>query len=250
MLFGLFGKGQKKAAAQPPDGTVVYAVGDVHGCLGLLLKLQQQIKEDMAGRDASRRVVVYLGNYVDRGPDSRGVLEHLLTRPLPDCERIHLAGNHDRWMLKFLDDASVGSPWLRNGGRETLVSYGVVPPRSLGDPEYLAMQQAFNAALPDTHRVFLQSMAASHEEGDYFFAHAGVKPGVALADQSENDLTWIREEFLYSNDDFGKVVVHGHTPTHTPEEYPNRIAVDTGAFMSGKLTAAVLHRGKISFMHS
>ena len=250
MVFGLFGKGRKKALAQPPEGTVVYAVGDIHGCFRLLVRLQEQIEEDMARRDASRRVVVYLGDYVDRGPNSRTVLEHLLTQPLADCESVHLAGNHDRWMLKFLDDASVGSPWLRNGGTETLVSYGVVPPRTLGEAEFASLQQAFNEALPDTHRAFLQSMPVSHEEGDFFFAHAGVKPGVALAEQVENDLTWIREEFLYSNDDFGKVVVHGHTPTHSPEEYPNRIGVDTGAFMSGKLTAAILHRGKTSFMHS
>lgn len=250
MVLGLFRKGEKKSAAQPPEGTVVYAVGDIHGCLGLLVSLQQQIKEDMARRDASRRVVVYLGDYVDRGPKSRGVLDHLLNRPLPDCESVHLAGNHDRWMLRFLDDASVGPPWLRNGGAETLVSYGLVPPRTLGAAELAAAQEAFNAALPASHRAFLQSMPPSHEEGDFFFAHAGVKPGVPLSEQTERDLTWIREEFLYSDQDFGKVVVHGHTPTHTPEEYPNRIAVDTGAFMSDKLTAAVLFGGKTSFMHS
>ena len=250
MVFGLFGKKDRKARAEPPEGTVVYAVGDIHGHLNLLGKLQQQIKDDMAGRDATRRVIVYLGDYVDRGPNSREVLEHLLTRPMDDCESIHLAGNHDHWMLRFLGDASVGLPWVRNGGRETLMSYGVVPPRTLGDAQLPALQEAFQKALPDTHRAFLQSMPVCHEEGGYFFAHAGVKPGVPLDQQTENDLTWIREEFLYSDEDFGKVVVHGHTPTHTPEEYPNRIAVDTGAFMSGKLTAAVLHGSKTSFLHS
>ena len=250
MVFGLFRKGGRSGGASPPEGTVVYAVGDVHGCLGLLQRLQQQMMEDMAGRSARRRVVVYLGDYVDRGPDSCGVIEHLLSAPLPDCESVHLAGNHERWMLRFLDDAAVGGPWLRNGGGDTLMSYGLPSLPPAGADRLAAVRQQLRAALPQTHKAFLEGLALSHVEGDYFFAHAGVRPGVPLAEQSEDDLTWIREEFLYSNADFGKVVVHGHAPAPTPEQFSNRICVDTGAFMSGFLTAAILDGASVSFLHS
>ncbi len=250
MVFNLFRSGSRASAAKPPEGTVVYAVGDIHGCLTLLRKLETQIREDMATRTASRRVLVFLGDYVDRGPDSRGVIEHFLKEPLPGCETVHLAGNHDRWMLAFLEDPEVGPPWLRNGGGDTLASYGLRVPSADQSGGIAKAQQAFREALPSSHKAFLERLQVSHVEGDYFFAHAGVRPGVPLEEQSERDLTWIREEFLYSEADFGKVVVHGHTPSHTPEVFRNRIGIDTGAFMSGKLTALVLDGSKRSFLHS
>ena len=251
MVFGLFRRKDAADASRVPEGTVVYAVGDVHGCLNLLQRLEKEIAEDMTGREASRRVVVYLGDYIDRGPDSRGVIEHLATRPLAGCESVHLLGNHDRWMLDFLEDPSNGQAWLMNGARATLASYGV------GDvggadmrSQLMGLRDALDRALPEHHREFVRRLRHSHEEGDYFFAHAGVRPGVPLAEQDPNDLLWIREEFLYSDQDFGKVVVHGHTPGHTPESHRNRIAVDTGAFMSGRLTAAVLHGSKRRFLYA
>lgn len=250
MVFGMFRRKDKANGARPPDDTVVYAVGDIHGCLGLLLSLQRQIAEDMAGREASRRVIVYLGDYIDRGPDSRGVIEHLASNPLPDCESVHLMGNHDRWLLDFLDDPGCGEPWLMNGARPTLSSYGVANVSGESLPARLqALRDGLDKALPAHHRAFFEGLRHSHAEGDYFFAHAGVRPGVPLEEQEPHDLLWIREEFLYSDEDFGKVVVHGHTPGHTPEDHRNRIAVDTGAFMSGRLTAAVLEGTKRRFLY-
>lgn len=250
MVFGLFGRRAKAPHASTPDGTVVYAIGDVHGHLTLLRRLEAQIAEDMAARPAARRVVVYLGDYVDRGPDSRAVIDHLLTAPLPDCECVHLLGNHEQWLLRFLDDPAAGAAWLRNGGRETLISYGVSVPMQVQTAPMDEVRAAFSNALPSAHRRFFERMPRSHREGGYFFAHAGVRPGVPLDAQDPNDLLWIREEFLYADADFGAVVVHGHTPTHTPEEHHNRIGIDTGAFMSGLLTAVILDGGKVSFLHS
>jgi serine/threonine protein phosphatase 1 len=250
MIFRLFRQSEAKSGASTPEGTVVYAVGDIHGHLGLLVKLQAEIAADMAGRDADRRVVVYLGDYIDRGPDSRGVISHLIRRPIEGAETVHLAGNHDRWMLRFLDDVSVARSWLMNGGSETLMSYGISMPHALDANAFTALQQSLRKAMPSAHRAFLEGLKFSHEEGGYFFVHAGVRPGVALADQKEEDLIWIREEFLFSSQDFGKVVVHGHTPTHTPEKFANRIGIDTGAFATGKLTAAVLAGSKQRFLHT
>jgi serine/threonine protein phosphatase 1 len=247
-MLGLFDRRRPPRAAAPA-GTVVYAIGDIHGCLDLLMRLQEEILTDMRRRSADRRVAVYLGDFVDRGPDSRGVLDRLIDMPLPDCESVHLAGNHDRWLARFLTDVSVAPPWLRHGGVETLQSYGVAPPRALDRDSLLVAQAALAVAMPAAHRTFLDRLPASHMEGDYFFAHAGVRPGVPLAEQTEHDLIWIREEFLMSNTDFGKVVVHGHTPSPTPERHANRIAVDTGAFMTGRLTAAVLEGNGVAFLH-
>jgi len=251
MVLGLFRRGDRPDARRVPDGTVVYAIGDVHGCLDLLQRLEKEIADDIKGRKASRRVVVYLGDYIDRGPDSRGVIEHLATRRLAGCESVHLAGNHDRWLLDFLDDPGQGQGWLMNGARATLASYGVNDVSSGPLRQQLqGLRDALDRTLPSHHRAFFRNLGYSHSEGDYFFAHAGVRPGVPLESQDPLDLIWIREEFLYSSDDFGKVVVHGHTPSHTPEEYPNRICVDTGAFMSGRLTAVALEGTKRRFLYA
>lgn len=250
MVWNLLSRGARRPGAAAPDGTVIYAIGDIHGYLDLLRRLEQQIKEDMASRPAARRVAVYLGDYVDRGPSSRGVIDHLLSSPLPGCEPIHLMGNHEEWLLRFLADPGAGPAWLRNGGRETLESYGVHVPYQADAAAVETACAAFAAALPAEHRAFLERMPLCHREGGYFFTHAGVRPGVPLDEQSPQDLLWIREEFLYSRADFGAVVVHGHTPTHTPEEYANRIGIDTGAFMSGILTAVVLDGERRRFIHS
>ncbi len=250
MVFGLFCWKDDPSAPRVPDGTVVYAIGDVHGCLDLLRTLQQEIVEDMARRKAVRRVVVYLGDYIDRGQDPRGVIEQLTTRPLSGCESVHLMGNHDRWLLDFLDDASQGQAWLTNGARATLASYGVrdVAGGTLG-ARLQGLRDRLDKALPAHHRAFFKGLRYSHVEGDYFFAHAGVRPGVPLESQDPEDLLWIREDFLYSDEDFGKVIVHGHTPTHSPEEYRNRIAIDTGAFMTSRLTAVALEGAKRRFLY-
>jgi serine/threonine protein phosphatase 1 len=223
-----------------PAGTRLYAIGDIHGRVDLLRALKDLIHEDAFRRQAPRNVVVYLGDYVDRGDESRAVIDVLLNEALPGFESYHLKGNHEDIMLRFLTDTSVGPSWLSYGGRETLRSYGIDPPNPYAPAvELQRAQRALAARLPREHLDFLRGLLLSHEEGDYLFVHAGVKPGVPLDEQREDDLLWIRDEFLLSDASFGRIVVHGHTITRDPDVRRNRIGVDTGAFMSNRLTALV-----------
>lgn len=224
-----------------PEGSLVYAIGDIHGCLRLLEALHEKILADAEGRPEGRKVVIYLGDYVDRGPESRQVIDLLLDDPLPGFEAVHLKGNHEDLMLDFLDDPAQGPGWIVNGGVATLASYDVVPKQALPLSELLAGLHAdFRAALPERHRAFLAGLGLHHTEGDYAFVHAGIRPGVPLAAQSEEDLLWIREEFLWSSASHGRVVVHGHTPVTEPDIRPNRIGIDTGAVLYGVLTCLAL----------
>lgn len=229
-----------------PPRTAVYAVGDIHGRADLLAELHGRIAADPERGDVDRRVLIYLGDYVDRGENSAGVIDLILDQAPAGFEVVPLLGNHERLLLEFLDDIRRGPLWLRNGGDATLASYGVDP----GDGVYLdakpllAMQAALRERLPARHLEFLQGLRLAHAEGDYFFAHAGVRPGVALADQREEDLIWIRELFLNSTADHGKVVVHGHTIRPGPEVRPNRIGIDTGAYATGHLTCLALEGTK------
>ncbi|MBL8772751.1 MAG: serine/threonine protein phosphatase [Phenylobacterium sp.] len=229
----------------PPStgGRLVYAVGDVHGYAGALERLLADIVRDAeASRPAERPVVVFVGDYVDRGPDSRGAMDLVLAfAGRADVEAAPLRGNHEEAMLRFLDEPAFAPAWIGSWGRETLKSYGVAAP----DPDDVrACAEArarFAAAVPDAHRGFLRGLELSRTIGDYHFVHAGVRPGVALAAQSPRDLMWIRHAFLDCDDDFGKVVVHGHTPAPgRPEVKANRINVDTGVYFTGVLTAVRL----------
>lgn len=207
----------------------------------------EAIARDLAQRPTQTALTVTVGDYVDRGPDSRGVIERLTRNPFPS-PLVALRGNHESIFEEFLRDPSIADYWRRLGGLETLHSYGVdVAPlmRGRGHEEAAA---ALRAALPQSHVTFLASLRLTHSVGRYFLCHAGVRPGVPLARQREEDLLWIREEFLDSRADFGKVVVHGHTPCEAPELRPNRINVDTGAFMSGQLTCAVLEDEGVRFL--
>ena len=207
----------------------------------------EAIARDLAQRPTQTALTVTVGDYVDRGPDSRGVIERLTRNPFPS-PLVALRGNHESIFEEFLRDPSIADYWRRLGGLETLHSYGVdVAPlmRGRGHEEAAA---ALRAALPQSHVTFLASLRLTHSVGRYFLCHAGVRPGVPLARQREEDLLWIREEFLDSRADFGKVVVHGHTPCEAPELRPNRINVDTGAFMSGQLTCAVLEDAGVRFL--
>ncbi len=247
---------QGEDGATVPPGTRVYAVGDCHGCLEALRGLRAAILADSARADAEapradRRVVVYLGDYIDRGPDSRGVVELLIGAPLAGFESVHLRGNHEAFLCGFLDGEEVAAVWMMNGGSETLRSYGldvaaINRPWPGGDAP--ALRAALAAAVPEAHRAFLDGLALSHIEGDYFFAHAGVRPGVPLERQEENDLLWIREPFLGSTADHGKVVVHGHSAAAEVAVRANRIGIDTGACYGGKLTALVLEGNQHRFL--
>lgn len=229
-----------------PDGTRVYAVGDIHGRADLLTTLRKKIAKD--GKRAvkragiKRKVVVYLGDYVDRGPDSFGVIEMLLNEPLDGFEEICLKGNHEDYMTKFLVGDGDGLGWLFNGAETTIASYGIEPGNWMDfDPETLrSLRAELSDAIPKQHLGFFKGLALSHREGGYLFVHAGIRPDVPLDDQDEEDLMWIRDDFLNSDADHAARVVHGHTISWTPEILPNRIGIDTGAFASGVLTALVV----------
>jgi serine/threonine protein phosphatase 1 len=232
-----------------PAGTVVYAIGDIHGRLDLLHRLEEKILRDAATVDAERRLMVFLGDYIDRGEHSFGIIEHLLQAPPDSFERICLIGNHESYLLRYLDDSSVAVAWLANGGRETLMSYGVSPPNGNEADDWPEQIQAeLRAGLPHSHEEFLRALKVSHREGDYLFVHAGVRPGVPLDRQDPEDLIWIRKEFLTDQRDFGAVVVHGHSVRPEPENLPNRIGIDTGAYKTGRLTCAVLWQSERRFL--
>jgi serine/threonine protein phosphatase 1 len=226
-------------AAVAPD-LRLYAVGDVHGRADLLRRLHEMIVEDARGTPHPKKRVVYLGDYIDRGPDSRGVLDILIDAPLLGFERVHLEGNHEHAMLDFLVDIRIGPMWLDNGGDATLESYGVPIPNPEDSADLLRAQRLLAANLPESHRAFLRNLELAHSAGDYFFVHAGVRPGTPLDRQEREDLLWIREPFLRSRAAFGKIVVHGHSISREPELCDNRIGIDTGAFASGHLTCLVL----------
>ena len=250
MLRDLLRYGSAGKRPRVPDDTRVYAVGDLHGCADLLVRMHYHIRADAAGSTAKRKVVVYVGDYVDRGPDSRQVIEALVSTPLEGFEQVTLCGNHDAWMLQFLDDESIGMPWLFNGGGATLLSYGIGLAGGTPRSRLAQAQEELRANLPAGHRGFLQKLQTMHREGDYLFVHAGIRPGIPLAEQTEEDLLWIREGFLDSDADHGMVVVHGHTIAPEPEVLPNRIGIDTGAFATGRLTCLVLEGTERRFIRT
>lgn len=233
-----------------PEGTRVYAVGDIHGRADLLDLLHDMIRVDAAqASEGTRLVVVYLGDYVDRGMDSKGVIDRLLGTPLPGFEVVFLKGNHEDAFLKFMSEPAFGREWKYYGGLETLMSYGVraLPLKDEADA-FVTARDELADLMPEAHRTFLDTLRVSHEEGGYFFAHAGVAPGVPLGEQAPEDLMWIRDEFLHADGDFGKVVVHGHTPEEEPVVRRNRIGIDTGAYITGTLTALVLDGQEYRFL--
>jgi serine/threonine protein phosphatase 1 len=231
------------------DGCRVYAIGDVHGCADRLVRLHEAIAEDLSARPAGQAAIVHLGDYVDRGPDSAGVVRHL-AGGLPGMPRdvavVNLMGNHEDMMLAALADPSGAAShlWLFNGGVPTLRSWGV--PAGARPAEWAARLRPGDLA-------FLRGLASCHRIGGYLFVHAGLRPGTPLALQDRQDMLWIREPFLDWTGDFdpgapGLVVVHGHTPTHDPVVRPNRIGIDTGAVMGGALTCAVLEADRLGFI--
>ncbi len=226
-----------------PDSGRVYAIGDIHGRADLLDRMVGLISGDLASDPAASSLVVTLGDYVDRGPDSRGVLDRLAGNPFPTAF-LALKGNHEELFERFMHEPSIADGWRRLGGLATLHSYGVPVADLVIGKGYAYASEALRAAVPPEHLRFLASLAPSWRWNRYFFCHAGVRPGVALERQSPHDLLWIREPFLQSEADFGAVVVHGHTPQEKPALLPNRINVDTGAVITGRLTCVVLEAGR------
>jgi serine/threonine protein phosphatase 1 len=233
-------------AAIPNENLRIYAIGDIHGRLDLLDRMIAAIDLDAEerGRDC---LTVTLGDYVDRGPNSRGVLDRLLENPFPG-DYVALKGNHEALMVSFLDDPAVGAHWQHLGGLQTLRSFGVRLSPLTGSRNFDEAAAQLRAALTPQQTKFLTSLKMSLVAGRYFLCHAGVRPGIALERQNDEDLLWIRDDFLDSPADFGKVVVHGHTPVVEPQVLPNRINVDTGAFATGRLTCVVLEGDRHRFI--
>ena len=227
-----------------PAGIRIYAFGDVHGRLDLLDELLGKVDADLAGHPVARAIFVFLGDYIDRGSHSREKIDRLIAHR-EISEHVFLKGNHEQIALKCLTDPGLFDRWLRLGGAETLASYGI----EVGSKVKIAeLQAAFHKALPQAHIKFFRSLQPSFACGDFFFVHAGVKPRVALARQTEKDLLWIREEFLGSNQDFGKTIIHGHTPGYDIEVRPNRINIDTGAYATNRLTCLAIEGASLSYI--
>lgn len=241
----LFGGGEAKSR-KLPAGVWLAAIGDVHGQLDALNSLMAKLDTMAATSSASRKILVFLGDYIDRGLKSRQVIDRMVAG-FPGYEVHYLRGNHDETILQFMDDASVGEAWKNYGGLETLGSYGVARTKT-GD--WTDSQAHLKEKLPPTHLSFFRNLEMFFEIGDYLFVHAGLRPGIPLAEQSPHDLMWIRDDFLNSKSDFGRLVVHGHTPKSAPEIRSNRIGIDTGAYMTGVLTAIVLEDAKQEFVGS
>jgi serine/threonine protein phosphatase 1 len=230
----------------PNETTRLYAIGDIHGRLDLLDRLIAAIEKD-AKEQGGDSLTVTLGDYVDRGPKSRGVLDRLSSNPFPG-DFVALKGNHEALLEAFLADPKSGVHWQHLGGLETLHSFGVRVSRLKGERNYEQASKELQAALTPEQMKFLASLRMSLTVGRYFLCHAGVRPGVPLDQQRDDDLLWIRDEFLDSDLDFGMVVVHGHTPVVEPQVKPNRINVDTGAFATGRLTCVVLEGDRHRFI--
>ena len=228
-----------KARAEYLPGARMYCIGDIHGRLDLLEELHARILADAAGFGGERQIL-YLGDYIDRGAQSKQVVDLLSEKPLKGFEAIFLKGNHEQALLDFLEYPQATASWLTFGGRETLHSYGVTTPLipTLRDVDVLAAK--LDTRLPVAHRAFYQDGLLYWAGGCYYFVHAGIRPGVALDKQHYEDQLWIREEFTASSAEHGAVVVHGHSITPQVEFRPNRIGIDTGAFATGVLTALVL----------
>jgi serine/threonine protein phosphatase 1 len=224
-----------------PRGRRVYAIGDVHGCLAELRRLHAAIAQDMVRRPTGSSVLVHLGDYIDFGPDSAGVVALLAGGPpIPALRTVNLMGEHERTVLDALaGDRPAATDWLYAGGRAALDSWGIHADSPRAD---------WAAQIPDAHLAFLRGLVLDHREGDYLFVHAGIRPGVALADQADDDKLGIRQSFLASEQDFGAIVVHGHSAAPSPTIRPNRIGIDTGAGNGGYLTCAVFEEDGVAFM--
>jgi serine/threonine protein phosphatase 1 len=234
------------------EGHRIYAVGDIHGRLDLLSRVVGRIRADLSERPHPRPLLIFLGDYVDRGPQTRGVLETLIGLQESDLPTGFMLGNHDRYVQDYIrapDWYDRTYHWLSEsfGGASTLASYGVTGVDPMRPAE---ARDAFAAVFPARHLAFLDSCMLWIRRGGYLFVHAGIRPGVPLAAQDPEDLVWIREPFLLSRADFGFKVVHGHTIVRTVEHHPNRIAIDTGAVRTGMLSCLVLEGTTVSLLAS
>lgn len=239
-------------AALRPEATAtrIYAVGDIHGCLDLLIRLEAAIRDDLSARPTDKPLICYLGDYIDRGPASAGVIQHLVVNGRDPQRRVFLKGNHEDRMLAFMEAPAANGPrWMQFGGVEALASYGISDAEIHGE-NWEAIRDHLAAALPAEHLAFLGSLELAFRWGDYLFVHAGLHPERRLTDQEPHDLMWIREPFLSADRDWGMRVVHGHTITSEPVVRANRIGLDTGAYQSGILTCAAIDSDDVRILQA
>lgn len=235
-----------------PAGTRIYAIGDIHGRLDLLDEMHLLIQADAAAAPLGHRLmVVYLGDYIDRGPRSSEVIDRLIEDSLkPGFETVYLRGNHEDILLGFLDAGTRGGEWFRHGGRETFRSYGLEAPHPSAEDNFPRARAALAERLPAAHRAFLDATRLLHREGDYLFVHAGIRPGVALDKQDPGDVMWIRREFMDSDLRHEACIVHGHTIEARPAITDNRIGIDTGAYYTGVLSCAVIEDDAVRLLQT
>ena len=238
--------GKKKrltvASATVPPGDRIYAVGDIHGRVDLLERLHGRIADDAkTAAPGTRKTIIYLGDYVDRGFNTKELIDFLLDNPLPDFAPVYLKGNHDEYFANFIETSEEGALWLKYGGDATVYSYGIRIPDDVSPEQRLDhICERLRETVPERHIAFLAQLKLAWTVGDFLFVHAGVHPERPWDKQVSHDLLWIRDEFLESNRDFGKIVVHGHSVTELPDVRDNRIGIDTGACYSNVLTCLVL----------
>ena len=239
-MFG-FGGLQGKARNMPRADQLIYAIGDVHGRQDLLTRLLTKIDKD---RGNSAAEIILLGDYVDRGPHSREVLETLCSgAPDPDIRFTCLRGNHEQTLLTFLEDHKIGPEWGKHGGVETLASYGVALPKRRTNPDdWAPCQQQLREQFPAHHLAFLESLPVMADRDPYLFVHAGIDPEASLAEQSSKTMMWIREPFLSFNGRLERFVVHGHSADKKPTRKRYRLGIDTGAYITNTLTAVRLDK--------
>jgi serine/threonine protein phosphatase 1 len=255
-MLSMFTKKKPAAStASVPSGERVYAVGDIHGRADLLRELLRMIARYDGVRPPARTTVIFLGDYIDRGADSKGVVDLLINGIPEGMKAVYLSGNHEDMMLQAFADLEAFRFWTVNGGIAALASYGVEADllhgkfgEGMSKEDAPKIMSQFAKLLPPEHSMFFRDLQTSVTIGDYYFVHAGVRPGVALEKQSRDDCLYIRQEFLRHGRDFGKVVVHGHTPRFEPDVQPNRIGIDTMAHRSGRLTALCLEGTERTFL--
>ncbi|MBM3604601.1 MAG: serine/threonine protein phosphatase [Alphaproteobacteria bacterium] len=219
----------------------VYAIGDIHGRLDLLQSLEKAILQDMGARPVARAAICYLGDYIDRGPASAEVLAHLATPKADGISRVFLKGNHDERLLAFLvSPDKYGPDWVRYGGREALRSFGIEVSLEPDDREWQRVSDSLSNALGHAEKNFLRHLRLAFCWRNYLFVHAGINPDMPMTAQPCHDLMWIRDAFLESDRDYGRIIVHGHTISAEPDVQMNRIGIDTGAYSSGRLTCLIL----------
>lgn len=227
----------EKSGPRTPRGRRAYAIGDVHGRLDLLDQLLAQIEQDIDCRPPRKNALVFLGDLMDRGPDSRGVIERLRHYRHDRLKPYFLAGNHEEVLLRLLEgERGILTSWLKYGGAQCLTSYGL-DAGQLDLRNETAVISAIRNVIPNSHIQFISSFSDTLRFGDYLFVHAGIRPGIDLELQSQSDLRWIRSPFLEDQSDHGMIVVHGHTISDDVEMEHNRIGIDTGAYRTGRLTA-------------